>query len=157
MSGDLSYMTLSRDWVEEEGIEGGKSCFLLNGKATFVSNLVVGVAFFDVEDVEEPRLSYEGCATASSSSPSSGEDVTNRLLGRRRSGEADAVRFGGNGGDGGISRGYRVLDQISRQPASGRKGSRECEYFPLAVAGMCECLAYVIGTPRFGRRWEREN
>ena len=152
MSGDLSYMTLSRDWVEEEGIEAGTSCFLLNGKATFVSNLVVGVAFFDVEDVGEPRLSYEGCGTASSSSPSSGEDVTSRLLGRRRSGEADAVRFGGNGGDGGISRGYRMLDKISKQPASGRKGSRECEYFPLTVAGTCECLTYVIGTARFGRR-----
>ena len=152
MSGDLSYMTLSRDWVEEEGIEGGRSCFLLNGKATFVSYLVVGVAFFDVADVGEPLLSYEGCGTASSSSPSSGEDVTNRLLGRRRSGEADAVRLGGNGGDGGISRGYRVVDQLSRRPASGRKGSSECECFPLTVAGMCECLAYVIGTTRFGKR-----
>lgn len=107
-------MTLSRDWIEEEGIEGGISCFLLNGKATFDSYLGFEESFFDVADVGDPLSSYEGCAPASSSSPSSGEDVTNRLLGRRRSGEADAVRFGGNGGVNDISRGYRVLDPISR-------------------------------------------
>jgi len=128
-------MTLSRSWVEEEGIKGGTSCFLLNGKATFGSNLDLGVPPFDVTDVGDPLLSYEGCVTASSSSPSSGEDVTNRLLGRRRSGEADAVRFVGNGGVGDILRGYRELDSISRQPASRRKGSRELECFHLAVAG----------------------
>ena len=118
-------MTLSRGWAEEEGIEGGPSCFLLNGKATFVSNLDFEAPSFDVTDVGDPLLSYEGCAMASSSSPSSGEDVTNRLLGRRRSGEADAVRFGGNGGVDDISRGDRVLDPISRQPASRREGSRK--------------------------------
>lgn len=127
-------MTLSRSWVEEEGIEGGTSGFLLNGKATFGSNLDFEVALFGVKDVGDPLLSYEGCTTASSSSPSSGEDVTNRLLGRRRSGEAEAVRFGGNGGVNDISRGYRELDSISRQPASRRKGSRELERFHLAVA-----------------------
>jgi len=118
-------MTLSRDWVEEKGIEGGKSCFLLNGKATFDSYLDFEVAFFDVADAGDPLLSYGGCATTSSSSPSSGEDVTNRLLGRRRSGEADAVRFGGNGGDSVISRGYCALDPMSRQPVSRQKDSRE--------------------------------
>jgi hypothetical protein len=127
-------MTLSRDWVEEEGIEGGRSCFLLNGKATFGSNLDFEVPSCDVTDVGDPLLSYEGCATASSSSPSSGEDVTNRLLGRRCSGEADALRFGGNGGVNDISRGYRELDPISRQPASRQEGSRELECFHLAVA-----------------------
>jgi hypothetical protein len=107
-------MSLSRGWVEEEGIEGGTSCFLLNGKATFVSYLEFEVASFDPTDVGDPLSSYEGCATPSSSSPSSGEDVTKRLVGRRPSGEADAVRFGSNGGDNDISRGYRVLDPISR-------------------------------------------
>ena len=107
-------MTLSRDWVEEEGIEEGMSCFLLNGKATFDSYLDFEVPSFDVVDVGDPLSSYEGCVTASSSSPSSGEDVTNRLLGRRRSGEVDAVRFGSSGGVSDISRGYRALDPISR-------------------------------------------
>ena len=145
-------MTLSRDWVEEEGIEEGTSGFLLNGKATFDSYLGFGVAFIDVADAGDPLLSNEGCVTASSSSPSSGEYVTNRLLGRRRSGEADAVRFGGNGGDNDISRGNRVLDPISKQPASRQKGSRELECFHLTVAGWCKCLAYVISTAEFGRR-----
>lgn len=127
-------MTLSRDWAEEEGIEGGTSCFLLNGKATFDSYLGFEVSSLDVTDVGDPLLSYGGCATASSSSPSSGEDVTSRLLGRRRSGEADAVRLGGSDGVNDISRGHRVLDPISRQPASRRKGSREWERFHLTVA-----------------------
>jgi len=91
-------VTSSLGWREEEGTEGGTSCFLLNGKATFDSYLEFEVAVFDITDVGSPLLSYEGCATASSSLPSSGEDVTNRLLGRRRSGEADAVRFVGNAG-----------------------------------------------------------
>ena len=137
--------------MEEEGIKGGTSCFLLNGKATFDSYLGIEVPFFDVADEGDPLLSYEGCAAASSSSPSSGEDVTIRLLGRR-SGEADAVRFGGNGGDGDISRGYWVLDPISRQPVSREKGSREYECFHLAVAGSVQGLAYVTGTAEFGRR-----
>lgn len=115
-------MTLSRDWVEEEGIEGSTSCFLLNGKATLVSYLAFEAAAFNATDTGDPLLSYGGCATASSSSPSSGEEVANRLLGRGPSGEADAVRFGGNGGDNDISRGGRALDPISRQPASGREG-----------------------------------
>jgi len=127
-------MTLSLGWREEEGIEGGTSCFLLNGKATFDSYLKFEVAVFDITDVGDPLSSYEGCATASSSSPSSGEDVTNRLLGRRRSGEADAVRFEGNGGVNDISRGYRVQDPVSRQPALRRKGSRGRECFHLTVA-----------------------
>lgn len=149
-------MTLSRGWTEEEGIEGGISCFLLNGKATFDSYLGFEPGF-DVTDVGDPLLSYEGCATASSSSPSSGEDVTNRLLGRKRSGEADAVRFEGNGGVNDISRGYRVLDPISRQPGSRRKGSGERECFHLTVASRCKCLAYVIGIAEFGRRCECGN
>ena len=103
-----------------EGIEEGTSCFLLNGKATFDSNLEFEAAFFDAADKGDPLPSYEGCVTASSSSPSSGEEVTNRLLGRRPSGEADAVRFGGSGGDNDISRGCRALDPISRRPASRR-------------------------------------
>ena len=107
-------MTLSRSWVEEEEIEGGASCFLLNGKATFGSYVGFEVALFDVTDTGDPFSSYEGCITASSSSPSSGEDVTNRLFGRRRSGEVEAVRFGGNGGVNDISRGYRALDSLSR-------------------------------------------
>ena len=127
-------MTLSRGWVEEEGIEGGASCFLLNGKATFDSYLDFEVASFDVTDVGDPLLSYEGCATPSSSSPSSGEDVTKRLLGRRPSGEAEAERFGGNGGDDDIPRGYQAPDPVSRQPASRQKGSRKWERFHLTVA-----------------------
>lgn len=131
-------MTLSRDWVEEEGIKGGTSCFLLNGKATFDSYLGIETPFFDVTDAGDSLLSYEGCTTASSSSPSSGEDVTIRLFGRRRSGEADAVRFGGNDGDGAISRGYWVLDPRSRRPVSREKGSRECECFHLKWRGRCK-------------------
>lgn len=107
-------MTLSLDCVEVEGIEEGTSCFLLNGKATLDSNLGFEVALFDVMDDGDPLLSYGGCVTASSSSPSSGEEVASRLFGRRPSGEADAVRFGGSGGDNDISRGYRALDPISR-------------------------------------------
>lgn len=107
-------MTLSRDWLKGGGIGRATSCFLLNGKATLDSNLGCEIAFFDVTDEGDPLLSYGGCVTASSSSPSSGEDVTNRLLGRRPSGEADAVRFGWNGGENDISRGYRALDPISR-------------------------------------------
>lgn len=117
-------MTLSLDWIEEEGIEAGTSCFLLNGKATFDSYLCFEPAFFDVADEGDPLLSYGSCVIASSSSPSSGEEVTSRLLGRGPSGEADAVRFGGNEGDSDISRGCRALDPISRRPALGREGNR---------------------------------
>lgn len=127
-------MTLSREWVEEEEIEGGMSCFLLNGKATFDSYLDLEADFFDTTDEGDPLISYGGCVTASSSSPSSGEDVTNRLFGRGPSGEADAVRFCGGGGDNDISRGYRAVGPISRQPASMQKGNRRSECFGLKVA-----------------------
>lgn len=126
-------MPLSLGWVEEEGIEEGASGFLLNGKATFGSYVGFEVAPFEVTDAGDPLLSYKSSATPSSSSPSSGEDVTNRLLGRRRSGEADAVRFGGNGGVNDISRGYRGLDPISRQPALGQKDGRGWGCFHLRV------------------------
>lgn len=123
-------MTLSRGWVEEEGIEGSTSCFLLNGKATLDSYLSIEAVVFDATDEGDPLSSYGGSATASSSSPSSGEEVTNRLLGRRPSGEADAVRFGGNGGDDDISVDtWRRIRYPGSQRLDGR-GSRGSVFSP---------------------------
>ena len=151
-------MTFSRDWVEEEDTEGSRSCFLLNGNATLDSNLGFEAAVFDDTDEGDPLLSYGGCATASSSSPSSGEEVANRLLGRRASGEADAVRFGGNGEDDDITRECRVLDPISRQPASEREGQPWVGAFsPLSgrvVEELCLCKPSLRIWQEV-RMWER--